>query len=235
MRHLPVSLSKVEYGILVPLLVLFALTFGGCATLHSSTDRENLSGMESGVHPPPTARTLYAMSRILASQGKEEQSELVLLRLVAEYPGFTPAYCDLAEIRLRQDSLEEAARVVSKALEIAPEDPIVLNNAGVCALLQGDYEAALDNFSMAAEIMPREPRYRANMALAMGMMGRYDESLALYKELLRTKDAEYNLTVIREIRTWNTLFGRLERGVRTLAGQAQGQQQTAEQTENVSQ
>jgi Flp pilus assembly protein TadD len=235
MRHLAVSLSGLKPGTFVTLLVLFALPFGGCATLHSSTDRDIMSGMPAGAHTPPTARTLYAMSRILASQGKEEQSELVLLRVIAEYPGFIPAYCDLAEMRLRQGSLEEATQIVSKALEIAPEDPIVLNDAGVCALLQGDYEVALDNFSAAAEIMPREKRYRANMALAMGMMGRYDESLALYKELLPTEDAEYNLNVIREIRTWNTLVGGLERGVRTLTGQAQGQLQTAEQTENVSQ
>jgi len=235
MIQLLVNLSKVALRTCFPIPVIFALTFGGCATFHSSFDREDLLEIASDVDQPPTAKTLYAMSRILMSQGREDQGESVLLKLIAEYPRFIPAYCDLAEYRLRQGRFDDAVEELSKGLRMAPEDPILLNNAGVCSLLRGDCEAALSNFSMAAEVMPREERYRANMALALGMMGRYDESLKLYKEVLPAKDAAHNLNVIRNMGTWNTILSHLERGVRTLAAGAEAEQERTEGTEDISQ
>ena len=229
MIQLLVNLSKVALRTCFPIPVIFALTFGGCATFHSSFDREDLLEIASDVHQPPTAKTLYAMSRILTSQGRGDQGELVLLKLVAEYPGFIPAYCDLAEFRMRQGRLDDAVETLSKGLRIAPKDPTLLNNAGVCSLLRGDFEEALSNFSIAAEVMPREARYRANMALALGMMGRYDESLDLYKEVLPAEDAAHNLNVVREIRTtWNALSTQLERGVRTFARGDEAEQERTE-------
>jgi tetratricopeptide (TPR) repeat protein len=173
------------------------------------------------------------MSRILTSQGREDQGELLLLKLIAEYPRFIPAYCHLAELRLQQGRFDDAVQELSEGLKIAPKDPILLNNAGVCSLLKGDYEAALSSFSMAAEVVPREARYRANMALALGMMGRYDESLNLYEEVLSEKDAAHNLNVMREIRTWTALFGQLESGARTLTGGAEAEQERTEGTGDI--
>lgn len=153
----------------------------------------------SDSYAPAEAKTLYAMSRILVSQGKDQQGELVLARLTREFPNFVPAYCDMAELRMRQGRVDEAIEGLTAGLQVAPSDPILLNNLGVCSIMKGDYEAALGSFTIASEEMPQEERYRANMALALGMLGRYEEALALYKEVLEPGLAEENIGIINEI------------------------------------
>ena len=187
------------------LLVIFATTVVGCVTgarpvgSYSSHNKNNSLLITSDSYEPPKAMTLYAMSRILVSQGKDDQGELVLARLIREFPEFIPAYCDLAELRMRQGRVDDAVEGLSRGLQVAPRDPILLNNSGVCSIMKGDYEGALNSFTMAAEVVPREDRYRANMALALGMLGRYEESLSLYEEVLEPESAQENMRIINEL------------------------------------
>jgi Flp pilus assembly protein TadD len=46
--------------------------------------------------------------------------------------------------------------------------------------------------------MPENAKYRANMAVALGLMGRYEESLSLFKQVLPKDQANHNLSVLRE-------------------------------------
>ena len=72
---------------------------------------------------PPSAKTLYSMADILATQGKDKECEFVLRRCVSQYPEFTPAYNSLAELQMRQGRVHEAIATLSKALETPPEGP----------------------------------------------------------------------------------------------------------------
>ena len=92
------------------------------------------------------------MSRILVSQGKYDQGELVLARLIRKFPEFIPAYCDLAELLMRQGRVDDAVEGLSRGLQVAPRDPILLNNSGVCSILKGDYEGAQEALSRALAI-----------------------------------------------------------------------------------
>lgn len=187
--------------------VILATAVLGCATVpgpsqagsYSSHNTDNSLLITSDSYEPPKAMTLYAMSRILVSQGKDDQGELVLARLIRMFPEFIPAYCDLAELRMRQGRVDDAIEGLSEGLQVAPRDPILLNNSGVCAILKHDYEGALNSFTLAAEVVPRDDRYRANMALALGMLGRYEESLSLYKEVLEPESADENMRIINEL------------------------------------
>jgi Flp pilus assembly protein TadD len=145
---------------------------------------------------PPTAKTLHAMAQILAAQGKNAESEWALRRVIHEYPLFMPAYCDLAELYMRQRRPEAAVAVLHAGLEVSPNDPILLNNLGMCRVTQGQYEDAMGLFTQAAAGAPVDARYRANMAMALGMLGRYEESLALYEQVLPPAQAHYNLSIL---------------------------------------
>ena len=48
--------------------------------------------------------------------------------------------------------------------------------------------------------MPENAKYRSNMAVALGLMGRDEESLALFKQVLPEDQANHNLSVLREAR-----------------------------------
>lgn len=172
---------------------------GGADASRFSVDR-NDDEFQAGAKRPPTARTLYAMARILAAQGKDVECEFVLGRVIREHPGFLPAYCEMAELRVRQRRIEEAVATLDAARIISPNDPIILNNLGMCMLLKSEYDDALTLFTQASSVIPQEARYRANMAVALGMIGRYDESLALYEQVVPPAEAHFNLGVLCEAR-----------------------------------
>ena len=140
------------------------------------------------------------MADILANQGKDSDCEFVLKRLIQQYPQYLPAYNSLAELQMRQRRTNEAIETISTGLRINPQDPVLLNNLGMCWVVRRNYKKALEMFTEAAGIMPENIRYRANMAVALGLMGRYEESLSLFKQILPAEQANHNLRVIQKVR-----------------------------------
>ena len=190
----------------LPLSGVFICVFClvGCSGTTRSTsnikptiDRSELE-FQSGRDRPPTAKTLYAMADILAAQGKDSDCQFILKRIIQEYPQFFPAYNSLAELQMRQGRVNEAIETISGGLRVHPGDPVLLNNLGMCRMVQKDYEKALEMFTKAAGIMPANTRYRANMAVALGLMGRYEESLALFRQILPEDQANHNISVLRQ-------------------------------------
>ena len=162
-----------------------------------ATDKSDLE-FQSQANNPPTAKTLYTMADILATQGRDSECEYVLKRIIQDNPKFLPAYNSLAELQMRQGKTIAAIETLQNALKINPEDTVLLNNLGMCWIVRRDYETALKMFTRAAGIMPENAKYRANMAVALGLMGRYEESLSLFKQVLPEDQANHNLKVLRE-------------------------------------
>jgi Flp pilus assembly protein TadD len=123
-----------------------------------------------------------------------------LKRIIQDDPKFLPAYNSLAELQMRQGQTNTAIETLRHALNINPDDTVILNNLGMCWIVRQDYQNALKMFTKAAGIMPENVKYRANMAVALGLMGRDEESLALFKQILPEDQANHNLTILREAR-----------------------------------
>jgi len=175
------------------------LCLGGCAPKPPSGYEQAQAAEDAfaaGADRPPTPRTLYAMSHVLAGQGKVDEQAAVLRRVIQQQRNFLPAYNDLAQLQLTRHDPQGALATLQQGMQIAPSDPILVNNAGMCRLFMRDYAGALERFNQAAALAPREGRYRANAALALSMLGRYDESLAMYNQVLRPAQAHYNLGVM---------------------------------------
>ncbi len=144
----------------------------------------------------PTAKSLYGLARIMTAQGKDPEASMVLSRIIYEYPDFMPAYIEMAEIHSRHRKTDLAIEALQAGLIRRPGDAVLLNNIGICLMLKGDLDDATEKFSQATAAMPDNARYRANLALSLGMQGRYDESLAVYKQVLGEADAHQNLAII---------------------------------------
>jgi Flp pilus assembly protein TadD len=211
--------SQIRLSLAPPLAAgcAMVLLFAGCAgqsSMKLPSTGDNKSSLAAGAHEetpaerdfeagtkrPPTAKTLYAFARVLATQGKDADAETVLLKIITEEPKFMPAYCDLAEVQMRQRRTDDAIRTLSAGLKISPKEPVLLNNRGMAYVLLGNYPVALQGFTAAAALAPDDARYRSNMALALGMLGRYDESLSLYKQIMPLDEAHYNLAVLCQAR-----------------------------------
>ena len=57
---------------------------------------------------PPTSKTLFAMANILAVQGRDQECEFLLKRIIQENPRCLPAYNSLAELQMRQGKINAA-------------------------------------------------------------------------------------------------------------------------------
>jgi Flp pilus assembly protein TadD len=161
-------------------------------------DDPQAEAFEAAANRPPTLRTVYVMAKLYVVQGKDVEAENLLKQVIRETPKFVPAYCDLAELQLRRQRVDDAKRTLFTGLKVAPGEPVLSNDLGVCYLRTSEYELALKAFQDACKAKPAEPRYRTNAALATAMLGRYEDALALYKQVLPEADAHYNLGVICE-------------------------------------
>ena len=164
----------------------------------SSTIIDSDQDLQNIEDRPPTSKTLFAMADILTAQGRDKECEFVLKRIIQEYPRYLPAYNKLAELKMRQGQINAAIETINDAFRIKPDDPLLLNNLGVCRIVTGEYEKALEIFTKAASAKPENVRYRMNMAVALGLMGRYEESLSLFRQVLPEEQATYNLNVLKE-------------------------------------
>ncbi|MEX2673790.1 MAG: tetratricopeptide repeat protein [Phycisphaeraceae bacterium] len=191
------------------MLVLLLVAVAGCETgqnnnvspSYASNSRDNAEhdAFVRGADRPPTPRTLCAMAGMLVAQGKDEEATFVLRRTISEHPSYAPAYNALAEVHTRQDRLDLAIETVEAGLEQLPGNAVLLNNRGMIALFEKDYETATDYFQQAAEQRP-DGRYQANMALGLAMQGLYDEALEAYRLAVSEGEAHFNVAVAAEAR-----------------------------------
>ena len=101
---------------------------------------------------------------------------------------------------MRQRRVGAAIKTLEAGLQHAPDDPVLHNDLGMCAMLTGNYDRALEAFDKAASLDPENARFRSNRALALGMLGQYDDALAIYQEVETPANAHYNLAVVCEAR-----------------------------------
>jgi tetratricopeptide (TPR) repeat protein len=177
--------------------VALAAIAGGCQNANRGASTRT-ADFDSSADQKPTPRMLQAAARVLAAQGKDAEAFAALRRLQMEYPEFIPAYADIAEYHLRQNRPAEAERILLEGLARAPKDPILINNLGMVAMMTGEYDEALDHFGKAADIAPGESRHRANMGTVLGLMGRYDESYAMFEQVVPPAYAHYNVSVLAD-------------------------------------
>jgi len=170
------------------LLALLALAASACRSAPPQLHEDSA----------PRDEVLQAQARVFVERGEDDRAEQVLTTLIADYPGFLAAYNELSELYLRQGRRADAMDVLRAGLLMQPDDPVLLNNLGVCHLMEKDYELALERFRQASLATPDDARSRANRAAALGMMGRLDEAREVYDDLMQPWNVHYNMAVLCE-------------------------------------
>lgn len=191
-------LTGVSRRWLLTALMVVTMVLGGCETQRVSYDQPSAAQDEAfgaAVGRPPTARTLYAMAKLLRSKGREDEAVYVLSDVIAKHPDFQPAYVTLAELHVRHRRPDAAMQVLELGVSRTPNDPVLLNNLGMCLLLKNRAAEALEMFDRAHKIDPVNARYVTNQATALGVMGRYEEALRTYQQVIPHGEALYNVGV----------------------------------------
>lgn len=148
----------------------------------------------------PEAAAMHSMARLYAAQGREADAEATLRALLAREPSFLPGWEELARLYVRRDLLDGAVAALELGLREAPGDPVLLNDVGLCRLLQRDLPAAERAFVQAAAAAPDDARPRSNLALALALQGRDEEALAVWLQVLPEMQAHANLDLVLSAR-----------------------------------
>ena len=183
-----------------------AMTMGGCTTHQEKlpAGRNHVGSDDStfaaGAGRAPSAATSYAFAKILITQGRDRDAMYVLARVIREHPTYVPAYNEMAGVYVRADRLDDAIEVLSAGLKHSPHDGVLQNNLGMCHMLGGKHEKAVEAFTRATELMPTNPTFRANRATALGLAGRDAEAQQEYRTVLGELDTEKNLGILARAR-----------------------------------
>lgn len=104
------------------------------------------------------------------------------------YPNDWRGFNNAAYAELRLGNVNEASAYLMKAKDIDPTNGIILNNIGVLASLEKDYEKAESYFKKSQE---RGVSQNYNLGVLMIPKGEYDKSLSL----LKGKTCDYNIAL----------------------------------------
>jgi len=114
-----------------------------------------------------------------------EKGKNLLVELVNQYPKEKQFHFDLGTILGGRGFSEEAAIQYKTALELDPEYGDALNGLAYYFLDKREFDSALHNFEKYAALNPKDANPVDSMAELYLRMGRLDESLAKYKEVLK--------------------------------------------------
>lgn len=143
---------------------------------------------------PDQPDLLYETALAADKLGYVDVLERHLRRLIALKPNSAQAYnalgYSLADRNLR---IEEAARLIDKALSLEPEDPFILDSKGWVLFRQGDLPAALEALQKAYAKKP-DAEIAAHIGEVLWGLGRRDEALSVWQEAAKTHPNNEALT-----------------------------------------
>jgi len=129
---------------------------------------------------PEWPNAWVASGIILDSHKQYEEAEKSLETAIALGARSPEAYFYLAESTLHAapDRIDAAQKAITRAEELAPDDPWVRALAGRIAFEKGDYHTAVAELREAIKLRPNFVQAHYNLARAYGAMGRKQDSEA---------------------------------------------------------
>jgi predicted Zn-dependent protease len=129
---------------------------------------------------PELRRAAVAMSR-----NDLPTAERLLKAHLHVAPTDVPAIRMLAEIAIRLGRNDDARKLLERCLELAPGFTAARHNYAFLLHRTSDAEAALVQIDLLLGEDPRNPSYRNLRAVILSHIGEYEQSLDIYRDLLR--------------------------------------------------
>ncbi len=134
---------------------------------------------------PEDSEMLYESAMLAERLDKLSEMEARLRKLITLEPDHAHAYnalgYTLADRGLR---LDEAESLIGRALELAPDDPFILDSMGWVRFRQNDAEAALTHLERAYAIQP-DPEIAAHLGEVLWSLDRREEAMRIWREALQ--------------------------------------------------
>ena len=180
--------ARTARGLAIATLVLLAT---GC---QSGQDKEKEKDwFEGGPMQLASPDTMQLTARVLAAKGKTEQAGFLIERMYQRYPDNLGTYSEGAEVLLIEGRITDAIQWIDRGLVRFPENPVLLNNRGLCHLLDADLAAADKDFRAAYAKDPSDADYVSNLALTRALSGDEKEARQLWERVVPQADVDANM------------------------------------------
>jgi tetratricopeptide (TPR) repeat protein len=158
--------------------------------------------LEAGLAAQPEQpEILYEAALAAEKIGRPEVLERDLRLLIKLKPDNAHAYNALGySLAERGERLDEAQRLIDKALELAPDDPFILDSKGWLLYRKGNSANALELLKRALTIRP-DPEIAAHLGEVLWALGRRDEALKAWDDAAKASpNNEALATTIRRFK-----------------------------------
>lgn len=134
---------------------------------------------------PDDPDLLYESAMLAERKGQHSVMEIRLRKLIALQPGHAHAYNALGySLAERGVRLEEAEQLIGKAVELAPEDPFIVDSLGWVLFRKGDVSGAVLHLERAYRLKP-DPEIAAHLGEVYWAQGRQADARRLWAEGLQ--------------------------------------------------
>lgn len=134
---------------------------------------------------PDTVEIKYELAMLYERNGQVDQLEKLLRQVIALDPEHAHAYNALGyTLADRNQRLPEALDLITQALELAPNDPFILDSMGWVKFRMGDLPAAAEYLKRAYKQRP-EADIGAHLAEVLAAQGQRPQAEQLLRDAYR--------------------------------------------------
>lgn len=131
---------------------------------------------------PDSVNVKYELAMLYERDNQMRAAERLLRQVIALDAGYAHAYNALGySLADRNQRLPEALALITRALEISPQDPFILDSMGWVKFRMGKFEEAVKYLNQAYERRP-EAEIAAHLGEALWMFNRQDEARRIWRE-----------------------------------------------------
>jgi tetratricopeptide (TPR) repeat protein len=131
---------------------------------------------------PDSVNVKYELAMLHERADQMRDTERLLRQVIALDPGHAHAHNALGySLADRNQRLSEALALITRALEIAPKDPFILDSMGWVKFRMGQFKEAVDYLQRAYAIRP-EAEISAHLGEALWKLGRQSEARTIWAQ-----------------------------------------------------
>jgi len=141
--------------------------------------------MTKAVPPPTSAAGHFRLATLHEAQQQWAQAESAYRAAIQAEPDFYAAHNNLAYMLAeRRQQLDEALRLATRAVSLAPKVATGLDTLGWVQRARGNLDLAAKSIAQAVELQPRNPTLHYHLGIVLAEQGRKAEAAAALKRAL---------------------------------------------------
>ncbi len=143
---------------------------------------------------PDSTELKFRMAMLLAELDEMARAESLFALIVQEDSTDAAAYNNWGYfLATKGGDLDSAQKLVAKALELEPDNPLYLDSMGWIYFLKGDYRTAFDYVKRAVEGGVRDPEILEHMGEILLKLGQKEEALKYFRQALKIDPSKKEL------------------------------------------